>query len=75
MFDYALFHRSSSVSSFDYFHIIDQKNNLYAYSPENAIDYPWNVMTSQGARIAIDSKNIILLKPISGMIITPLGEA
>ena len=54
--------------------IIDQHERLYAYSPKNAIDFPWKMMESEGAEIEIDVENNITLQSLPGMIVASLAE-
>ena len=54
--------------------VIDQYDRLYAYSPEDAVDAPWEKMHSDGAEIKVDSGNNISLRSIPGMIVASLGE-
>jgi hypothetical protein len=54
--------------------IIGQDDKVYAYSPENAIDYPWKLMKSEGAEIEIDSEHNIIVRDIPRMIVTSLAE-
>jgi hypothetical protein len=54
--------------------IIGQDDKIYAYSPENAIDYPWKLMKSEGAEIEIDSEHNIIIRDIPEMVVTSLAE-
>lgn len=54
--------------------IIDQNDKLYAYSPEDAIDFPWKMMKSNGAEVEVDAEHNITLRCIPGMVVTSLEE-
>jgi hypothetical protein len=54
--------------------IIGQDDKIYAYSPENAIDYPWKLMKSKGAEIEIDAEHNIIVRDSPRMIVTSLAE-
>jgi hypothetical protein len=54
--------------------IIDQHEKLYAYSPKDAIDFPWKMMESEGAEIEIDVENNIALRSIPGVVVGSLAE-
>jgi hypothetical protein len=47
--------------------IIDQNDRLYAYSPKDALNRPWNKMTSDGAQIKIDAEHNIILHNVQRM--------
>jgi hypothetical protein len=54
--------------------IIGQDDKIYAYSPENAVNYPWKLMKSEGAEIEIDAEHNSIIQDIPRMIVTSLAE-
>ena len=54
--------------------IVGQDDKIYAYSPEYALDYPWELMKSEGAEIEIDAENNIIVRDIPGMTVASLAE-
>jgi len=54
--------------------IIGQNDKLYAYSPEDAVDFPWKLMKSEGAEIEIDVDHNIVLRNIPRMIVASQAE-
>jgi hypothetical protein len=54
--------------------IIDYRDRLYAYSPENAVDPPWKWMGSSAAALIRDSQGNITLREIPKMMVKSVGS-
>ena len=54
--------------------IIGQNDKLYTYSPEDAVDFPWKFMESEGAEIQIDVDHHIVLRNIPRMVVASQAE-
>jgi len=47
--------------------MIGQNDTLYAFSPQDAIGWPWSKLKSEGAELRIDENNKVHIVPIEGM--------
>jgi hypothetical protein len=54
--------------------IIGDNDKLYAYSPKDAIDFPWKMMESEGAEIHVDADHNITLRSIPEMDVASLQK-
>jgi hypothetical protein len=54
--------------------IVDYRNRLYAYSPENAVDRPWKHMISPAAALTMDADHNITLRAIPKMMVKCVGS-
>jgi hypothetical protein len=53
--------------------IVGQDDKLYVYSPEDAIDLPWEKLNTEGAELVVDAQNIHL-RSILGMLAKSIDE-
>jgi len=53
--------------------IVGQDDKLYVYSPEDAIDLPWEKLNTEGAELVVDAENIHL-RSIPGMLAKSIDE-
>ena len=53
--------------------LIGQNDVLYAFSPKDAVDRPWEKLSSQGAEIKIQDYNITVV-PVEGMQVVCLDQ-
>jgi hypothetical protein len=47
--------------------IVSQEDQIFAFTPENAMDRPWSKMTSDGAELIIGDDHQIVVRPVTDM--------
>jgi hypothetical protein len=54
--------------------IVGQDNKLYVYSPEDAVDLPWEKLNAEGAELIVDAAQNMHLRSIPGMMAKSIEE-